>query len=56
MNDERINLRISKELNDAIKKYSKKKNFEDRQDALRDILERKLTKGFLYRLKNLFKF
>ncbi len=53
---ERIDLRISKELNEAIKKYANKNGFEDRQDAIREILERKLIKGFFYKLKDLFKF
>ncbi len=53
---EQITLRVSKELNKKIEVYQIKNDYEDRQDAIRDILENNLTDSFYTRLKKLFRF
>ncbi len=54
-----INLRLSKEILKPIKIHQIENNFEDVQDAIRDILEKYILsenkpKSFFSKLKNLF--
>jgi len=51
---ERIELRISKEMNKKINNLKNKKGFEDRQDLIYEILENRFSKNIFKRLKNLF--
>jgi len=54
--DKEIHLRISKELFEELEKTRIEKDYEDKQDLVRDILEEKLfkEKSFWFRLKKLF--
>ena len=47
---------ILKELNDKIELYRINKGYEDRQDAIREILEKRLENNFWNRLKYIFNF
>jgi len=53
----RLELRVDNILRDAIEKYRIEKGFEDKQDAIRDILREKLLikKGFFKTLFSIFK-
>ena len=53
----RLELRVDDSLKDAIEKYRFENGFEDRQDAIREILREKLLvkKGFFRTLFSIFK-
>jgi len=53
---ERVHLKITDTQADFILRYKLRNNFEDRQDAIRDLINKEIKreKSFFYKLKNLF--